>query len=145
MKFLVVPLYSSDIANGRAALLRSWFVDFGQENPLLVGAQPSVPADFFAHNLIFDSLIKDGSLAASSLLLFSISIFCCLLCNLFKNPDKRAILALSQLCLMAIPALLQPVQFAHAFAFLLSISTSGILVARPKGSLPDLRSTSPGC
>lgn len=144
LKFLVVPLYSSDLANGRAALLRSWFADYGLEHPLLVGNQPSVPADFFAHNIIFDSLIKDGSLAASSLLLFCVSIFFFLVRHISKGYETRSFLNILQFCLMAIPALLQPVQFSHAFAFLLSISTLGILVSWPYGQTPDLPSPSSG-
>lgn len=143
LKFLVVPLHSSDIANGRAALLRRWFVDYGQEHPLLIGAQPSVPADFFAHNLIFDSLIKDGSLAASSLLLFGVSIFFILLRHLSKGFDTRSFLNILQFCLMALPALLQPVQFSHAFAFLLSIATLGIIASWPNCQPADLPSPSP--
>ena len=142
LKFLVVPLYSSDIANGRAALLRSWFADYGQEPPLLIGPQPSVPDDFFAHNIIFDSLIKDGSLAASSILLFGVVIFLCLLRNLSEGSEVRNLLGVLQFCLMAIPALLQPIQFSHAFAFLLSISTLAILVSRPNGELPEPPSVS---
>ena len=144
LKFLVVPLASSDIANGRAALLNSWIANYGQERPLLLGAQPFVPADFFAHNIIFDSLIKDGSFAASSLLLFGVSIFFFLLRHLSKGYEARSFLNFLQFCLMAIPALLQPVQFSHSFAFLLSISTLGILVSWPNGQLPDLPSPSLG-
>ena len=144
LKFIVVPLYASDIANGRAALLSSWIANYGQESPLLVGAQPSVPADFFAHNIIFDSLIKDGSFAASSLLLFGISILFFLLRHLSKGYETHSFLNVLQFCLMAIPALLQPVQFSHAYAFLLSISTLGILVSWPNGQLPDLPSPSLG-
>ena len=144
LKFLVVPLFSSDFANGRAALLSSWIADYGQQQPLLVGAQPSVPEDFFAHNIIFDSLIKDGSLAASSLLLFGILIFFFLLRHLSNGYEIRALLCVFQFCLMAIPALLQPVQFSHAFAFLLSIATLGILVSCPSRQLPDLTSASLG-
>ena len=137
LKFLVVPLYSSDIGNGRAVLLKSWIVSYGREPPLLIGAQPSVPTDFFAHNIVVDSLIKDGSVAASSILLFGIVVFFCLSRRLFEEFDKRGFLNLLQFCLMTIPALLQPVQFSHAFAFLLSISTLGILVSRPVDQLPD--------
>ena len=144
LKFLVVPLYSSDIANGRAALLRSWIANYGQERPLLVGAQSSVPAEFFAHNIIFDSLIKDGSLAASSLLLFGVFTFFFLLRRLAKGYETCGFLNLLQFCFMALPALLQPVQFSHAFAFLLSIATLGILVSWPNGQLPDLPSPSLG-
>ena len=144
LKFIVVPLYSSDIANGRAALLSGWIANYGQEGPLLVGSQPSVPADFFAHNIIFDSLIKDGSFAASSLILFGVSIFFFLLRDLSKGYEARSFLNVLQFCLMAIPALLQPVQFSHAYAFLLSISTLGILVSWPNGQLPDLPSPSLG-
>ena len=144
LKFLVVPLYSSDIANGRLALLSRWITEYGKESPLLIGAQPSVPADFFSHNIIFDSLIKDGSLAASSLLLFALSISLFLLQDLFKGYEIFSFLNLLQFCLMAIPALLQPVQFSHAFAFLLSISTLGILVSWPNGQIPDLPSPSLG-
>jgi len=144
LKFLVAPLYSSDIANGRTALLSSWIANYGQERPLLIGAQPSVPADFFAHNVIFDSLIKDGSLAASSLLLFGVFAFFYLLRHLFKGYETCSFLCVLQFCLMAIPALLQPVQFSHAFAFLLSIATLGILVSWPKRQLRDLPSPSLG-
>ena len=144
LKFLVVPLYSSDIANGRAVLLKNWIAGYGQEHPLLVGAQASVPADFFAHNIIFDSLIKDGSLAASSILLFGIVVFFCLVRRLSERFEMRSFLNALQFCLMAIPALLQPVQFSHAFAFLLSISTFGILVSSPAGQLPESPSSSLG-
>ena len=144
LKFLVVPLYSSDIANGRATLLSSWVASYGQERPVLVGAQPSVPADFFVHNIVFDSLIKDGYLAASSLLLFGVFTFFFLLRHLSKGYEMRSFLCVLQFCLMAIPALLQPVQFSHAFAFILSIATVGILVSWPNGQLPDLPSSSFG-
>ena len=144
LKFLVSPFYSSDLANGRASLLRSWIANYGQENPLLVGAQPSVPSDFFVHNIIFDSLIKDGSLAASSLLLFGISTFFFLLRHLSKGYEMCGFLGVLQFCLMAIPAQLQPVQFSHAFAFLLSIATLSILVSWPSGQLPDFTSHSLG-
>ena len=144
LKFLVVPLDSSDIANGRAALLNSWIANYGHEPPLLLGAQPSVPVDFFAHNIIFDSLIKDGSLAASSLLLFGVSIFFFLLRHLSKGYETRSFLNVLQFCFMAIPALLQPVQFSHSYAFLLSIAALGILVSWPDGQPPDLPSPSLG-
>ena len=144
LKFIFVPLFSSDIANGRAVLLKNWIAGYGQEPPLLVGAQPSVPADFFAHNIIFDSLIKDGSLAASSMFLFGVVVFFCLLRRLSGGFEICRFLNALQFCLMAIPALLQPVQFSHAFAFILSISTFGILVSSPKGHLPKSPSPSLG-
>ena len=144
LKLLVAPLDSSDFANGRAALLSTWIVNYGQDRPGLVGAQPSVPADFFAHNIIFDSLIKDGSLAASSLFLFGVCTFFFLLLHLSKGYEMRSFLGVLQFCLMAIPALLQPVQFSHAFAFLLSIATLGILLSRPNGQLSDLSSPTLG-
>ena len=144
LKLLVVPLESSDIANGRAALLNSWIANYGQEPPLLLGAQPSVPVDFFAHNIIFDSLIKDGSLAASSLLLFGVSILFFLLRHLSREYETLSFLNVLQFCLMATPALLQPVQFSHAYAFLLSVAALGIIVSWPKGQLPDLPSPSLG-
>ena len=142
LKFLVLPLYSSDTANGRATLLSSWIANYGQERPVFVGAQPSVPPEFFAHNIIFDSLIKDGSLAASSLLLFCALTFFFLLKHLSKGYGTRGCLNVLQFCLMTLPALLQPVQFSHAFAFILSIATLGILVSWPNGQLPDLPSPS---
>jgi len=142
LKFLVVPLESSHIANGRAALLNSWISNYGQQRPLLIGAQPSVPADFFAHNIIFDSLIKDGSLAASSLLLFGVLICFFLFRHLSKVYETRSFLNVLQFCFMVIPALFQPVQFSHAFSFLLSISALGILVSWPNGQTPDLPSPS---
>ena len=144
LKFLVVPLYSSDIANGRAALLTNWIANYGQQPPLLIGSQPSVPSDFFAHNIILDSLIKDGTLAASSLLLFAALTFFFLLWNLSKGYEARGSLALVQFCFMAVPALLQPVQFSHAFAFLLSIATLGILVSWPNSKLSNFSSLSLG-
>ena len=137
LKLLVNPIFSNDIANGRVALLNRWLSEYGEEPPLLVGAQSSVPADFFAHNVIFDSIIKDGTLAASSIFLFALVLSFFLLRNLFQRHDMRSFLNALQFFLMAIPALLQPVQFSHAFAFLLSISTFGILASGHIAALPD--------
>lgn len=140
LKFLVVPIFSNDIANGRASLLRAWITDFGQESPPYIGSQSSVPADFFTHNIVLDSLIKDGSIAASSLLLFGLVVFLCLFRDLLDRFDGCRLLNFLQFCLMTIPALLQPVQFAHAFAFLLSIATLGILISSSKVEPVDLDS-----
>lgn len=143
LKLLVVPLFSNDLANGRASLIRTWFADYGQEPTLYLGSQSSVPSNFFTHNIIFDSLIKDGSIPAASFLLFGFVIFLCLFRDLLDRYDNFRFLSVLQFCLMVIPALLQPVQFSHAFAFLLSIGTLGILTSGSMVQSADLSSHPP--
>lgn len=129
LKYLLAPFISTDMTNGRHDIFSSWLVLFGASPPVFFGSQPGVPYDFFAHNLIVDSLIKDGLLAASSLLLFLVVTFTYLLIDFIHVPSRYSFLNLTLFILLTIPALLQPVQFSHAFAFLLSIASVGILTS----------------
>ena len=142
LKYIVSPFFAKDLGNGRLNLLQSWINDYGHEPLRVIGAQPTVPLDFFAHNLIIDSMIKDGLLPASALLLFGFTALLFLLRDLFLDFNKYTVLSLSLYILMALPALVQPVQFAHAFSFLVSISTVAILTSlslvSPYSGFPSL-------
>ncbi|MEB3185769.1 MAG: hypothetical protein VKM97_07790, partial [Cyanobacteriota bacterium] len=129
LKYLLLPFISADMTNGRHEILSSWLFSFGASPPVFFGSQPGVPFDFFAHNLILDSMIKDGLLAAASLLLFIVVTFVYLLIDYIKALDKYSFLCFTLFVLMSIPAVLQPVQFSHAFAFLLSIVAVGVLTS----------------
>ena len=141
LKYVVTPFVANDLGNGRLNLLQSWITDYGHEPLRVIGAQPNVPLDFFAHNLIIDSMIKDGLVTASALLLFGSTAFLFLLCDLFRDFNKYTVLSLSLFIFMALPAFVQPVQFAHAFSFLISISTVAILtslsVESPSSGFPS--------
>ena len=134
LKYIVSPFVTNDLGNGRLNLLQSWITDYGHEPLRVIGAQPTVPLDFFAHNLIIDSMIKDGLVPASALLLFGSTAFLFLLRDLFRDFNRYTVLSLSLFILMVLPALVQPVQFAHAFSFLISISTVAILTSLSRES-----------
>lgn len=142
LKYIVSPFVTNDLGNGRLTLLQNWITDYGHEPLRVFGAQPTVPNDLFAHNLIIDSMIKDGLVPASALLLFGFTAFVFLLRDLFQDFNKYTVLSLSLYILMALPALVQPVQFAHAFSFLISISTVAILTSMslesPHSGFPSL-------
>ena len=133
LRYILAPFVSGDIGNGRLTLLHRWLADHGQSPPALLGPHSSVPIDFFAHNLFLDSLIKDGILAASALLLYCTLSFVFLVRDFCRYYDKYRFLNLLLFLLMSVPALLQPVQFAHAFCFLLSIATVGVLTSMSVG------------
>lgn len=139
LKYIVSPFVSHDIANGRLNILRSWIVDYSGEPIRLIGSQPNVPVDFFAHNLILDSMIKSGLIPAATIFLFCTLSFVYLLRDCLKFFDKYRFLNLFVFCLLAIPSLLQPVQYSNAFAFLLAISTVAILTSMST-SCPPLQS-----
>ena len=134
LKYIVSPFVTNDLGNGRLDLLQSWINDYGHEPLRVIGAQSTVPLDFFAHNVIVDSLIKDGLVPASALLLFGATAFIFLLRDVLQDFNKYTVLNLSLLILMSLPALVQPVQFAHSFSFLVSISTVAILTSLSLGS-----------
>ena len=136
LKYIILPFVTDDLGNGRLNLLQSWIIDYGHEPLRLIGAQPTVPPDFFSHNLILDSLIKDGLVPASALLLFGLTAFLFLLRDLLQDINKYTVLSLSLFVLMTLPSLVQPVQFAHAFSFLVSISTVAVLTSLSLG-IPD--------
>ena len=138
LKYLIAPFSAENLANGRLSLMHTWIADYGREPLRVIGSQARVPMDFFAHNLIVDSMIKDGLIpAAACFLFFSLGIFF-LVSDISRRFDKYRFLNLLLLLLMTIPALLQPVQFSHAFAFLLSISTVSVLVSVPINQPPEV-------
>ena len=128
LKYLLAPWISSDASNGRFQLLLQ-LLSNSSSTPRYVGPLPGISPDFFAHNLIIDSAIKDGLLAASSLSLFLLAASFFIFKDLAVVHHRyNALKAVILLC-MALPAMLQPVQFANSFSFLLSISTVGLLAS----------------
>lgn len=134
LKYVLMPFTSPDTANGRMSLISLLFSDYSLDALPYIGPHVPVPSDFFAHNLILDSMIKDGLFPAASLLLFCCSVFFFLVSDFVKRPDHYRGLNVLLFIFMSLPALLQPVQFAHAFGFLLSIATVAILMGSSLGA-----------